>query len=259
MKRSLLLFLLAVCAASCGSDRGPITPPGPPPVIEPPPPPPPPPPDPPTLAVETILAFGDSLTHGPDPAESGLTVSNIHDHGTLGESISYPFKLHAMLVNTYTGQTETIKVFNAGQGGEAVSSSKAKERMLAELARFRPEVLLLMHGANDLLREVPIQRIVDHMEELIQLAHAGGVKRVFLASLPPQVETIASEEVPEYNKELRKMSASAGATFVDVFANIETQTMMEEDGLHLREIGNQKIAELFYEALKAAFHREPGS
>jgi lysophospholipase L1-like esterase len=250
-------LLLALLVAGCGGDRKPFVPTQPNPTPTPTPDPTPT-PVPPTFAVTRIMAFGDSLTEGDPPEPGQIFARPAHDPSTPGGAKSYPYKLQAILTSTYTGHT--IRVFNLGRGGEQVTNSSAKERLLAALAAYQPEVLLLMHGTNDLLSDYPQNAIVHAVEELIELTPSRGVQRVFLASLPPQVPTekaTASQQVPIYNERLRTLASATGATFVDIYPHIE-RSMIEDDGLHLRESGNQKIAELFYAALRPPYHREPG-
>lgn len=220
----------------------------------------PPPVRPPTLAVTKIMAFGDSLTEGESRGQ--LLVPTTHDHGTAGVATSYPAKLLATLTSTYTGQVAEIRVFNAGVGGERVIGSQAKDRLITELARYEPEVLLLLHGVNNVnTAEDSLSAIVEAIEELIEVAHQRrpGI-RVVLASLPPQIPTTKAtggSRVTAFNQQLPAVAAEEGADFVDVFSNINTQTMLMPDGLHLNEAGNVKLAELFYAKIRERFHREP--
>lgn len=217
---------------------------------------------PPTLAVTKIMAFGDSLTEGESRGQ--LLVPTTHDHGTAGVSTSYPAKLLATLTSTYTDQAAVLKVLNAGVGGEKAVGSQAKDRLIAELALYQPEVLLLLHGVNNV--NAPgdsIGTIVEAIEELIEVAHQRrpGI-RVILANLPPQIPTAKATggaRITAFNQQLPAVAAEEGADFVDVFSNIDTQTMLMPDGLHLNEAGNVKLAALFYAKIKERFHREPAS
>ena len=79
--------------------------------------------------------------------------------------------------------------------------------------------------------------------------------------LPPQIPSAKATggiRVIQFNNQLPAVAAEEGATFVDIFSNMNPQTMLMADGLHLNEAGNQKVAELFYAAIKTRYHREPG-
>lgn len=253
----VVLIAAAAWAAACGGpDQRIITPTGPP-VVNPPGGGNPPVVIPPTLSVTKIMAFGDSLTEGESLGQ--LFAPTLHDHGSAGLATSYPFKLKTILTTTYTGQAQIIQVFNAGVGGEKVVGSQAKDRLIAELTTYQPQVLLLLHGVNNVNSTDPIVTIVEAIEELIELAHGRGV-HVMLGNLPPQIPTAKAtggSRIGQFNSQLPAVAAEEGATFVDVFSNFPT-SMLLPDGLHITEAGNQKLAELFYAAIRARYHREPG-
>ena len=256
-RRSIaFLVLAALVTASCGGGgsrnipTGPGTDPppntggnNPPPVEQPVP----------TLAVTKIMAFGDSLTEG---ESLGQLLVPTADPSTPGVPTSYPAKLSATLTGIYKNQT--IRVFNAGRGGEFAIGS-AKDRLIAMLNTYQPEVLLLFHGVNNVNAVDPIITIVEAVEEMVEIAHARGI-HVMLGNLPPQIPTpkaTGGARISQYNAWMPLVASEEGATFVDLFSNINASTMLMPDGLHLNEAGNVKIAELFYAALKAKYHREP--
>ena len=244
----------AVCAAACGGGERkvptqPIVQPpvivNPPVVVVPP-----------TLTVTKVMAFGDSLTEGESLGQ--LFAPSMHNHGSAGVATSYPFKLKTILTSTYTGQADQIQVFNAGVGGEKVVGSQAKDRLLIALNTYQPQVLLLLHGVNNVNGPEPLGSIVEAIEELIELAHGRGV-HVILGNLPPQVpsaKATGGARIGQFNSQLPAVASEEGATFVDIFSNFSTSLLMP-DGLHITEAGNQKLAELFYAAIKARYHREP--
>ena len=253
-----LLFTLTWSAAACGSS--PTAPPPPPPVDEEPPPPPPPPDPVPTFAITKILAFGDSLTEG---ESKGQLFQGLTDHSLPGIATSYPFKLQALLASVYTDQT--FKVFNGGVGGERADRSATRERLMQEMRDYKPQVVLIMHGANDLIGAIiddtDIGPAVNGVEELVELARAQKLP-VFLGSLPPEKDTSKAKGfalVDEFNEALVDVAKEEGATFVDIHKVVNRNTMLMPDGLHPNETGNQKIAEAFYAALKAKYHREPAT
>lgn len=218
----------------------------------------PPPVEPPTLDVVRILAFGDSLTEG---ESLGQPLRGLHDHGTPGIPSSYPFKLHTGLTAIYTKQT--IQVFNGGKGGERADGSGARDRLIQEIATYQPQVILLLHGVNDLIAgyETPsstVTRAAGALEELIEVSHARNVP-VIVGNLPIELDTPKAkgfELVVPFNNALRDVALEEGATLVDLYSVI-TPDMLMPDGLHITETGNQKMADAFYAALKARYHRAP--
>lgn len=213
---------------------------------------------PPTLTVTKIMAFGDSLTEGESLGQ--LLVPTSHDPGTPGVSTSYPAKLHATLLSTYTSQTADIKVFNAGRGGEFAIGS-AKDRLIQMLNTYQPQVLLLLHGVNNVNATEaasPMLQIVEAIEEMIEIARARNID-VFVGNLPPQKPTTKATggaRIAQFNALLPAVASEEGATLVDLHSGV-TLDMLMPDGLHLNEAGNIKLAELFYAAIKSRYHREP--
>lgn len=255
--RSLpFVALLALAVVSCGGSGTRNIPTGPtqppvvvPPVVDPPV------VKPPTLTITKIMAFGDSLTEGESLGQ--LLVPTSHNPNTPGVSTSYPAKLQATLTATYTGQTD-IQVFNRGLGGEFAIGS-AKDRLISSLDLQKPDVLLLIHGVNNVNAADPILTIVEALEEMIEIAYARGVKHVFLGNLPPQRPTTKATggaRIAEFNSWLPSLASEEGATLINLNANV-TLDMLMPDGLHITEAGNVKIAELFYAAIKAKYHQDP--
>ena len=221
----------------------------------------PPPVVPPTLDVVRILAFGDSLTEG---ESLGQLLQGLHDHGTPGIATSYPFKLQTGLTAIYTNQT--IRVFNGGKGGERADGSAARDRLIQEIDAYQPQVILLLHGVNDLIAGIAngdshsatVTRAAGALEELIEVAHARGI-HVIVGNLPIELDTPKArgfELVVPFNTALRDVALEEGATLVDLYSVI-TVDMLMPDGLHITEAGNQKMADTFYAALKARYHRDP--
>lgn len=250
-------FLLVLFAAACGSSAPP-TAPGPvvvPPVDSSPTPPVPAPPPPPTLGITRILAFGDSMTEGTtSPTFTPFTL-------TAGRPESYPFKLRALLNSRYTAQS--IDVYNAGSAGEDAGGSIARDRLTGAMSESKPQLLLLMEGAND-LNKVPLDStnvtlIVGAMEDMVRNATGRGVT-VMLATIPPQrVGGKGSPRLVEkYNNELKVMAGKKGAILVDVNAMLPL-SMIGQDGLHPTEAGYQKLAEIWQDAIKVRYETAPPS
>lgn len=209
----------------------------------------------PQIAVTKFVAFGDSLTEGTiSPDTITLAVSKPE---------SYPYQLQLTLAARYLDQT--IEVVNEGCGGEfTVGGSTFCDGGVARLPdvldREHPQVLLLMHGANDLRRPSrSISNIVGAMETMVgQAQRAGAV--VLVASLPPQnpegSRGDAAPRLPEYARELKRMAEDEGAGFVDLFNLLGTwEGLVGADGLHPTPAGYQKIAQLWADAIEARFEK----
>lgn len=166
-----------------------------------------------------ILAFGDSLTSG-----SGAAADE-----------SYPAVLARL-----TGR----RVINAGVPGEV--SADGLKRLPALLDEHRPQLLILYHGGNDLLRRSNEQTLEQNLRAMAQLARARGVavalvgvpKPSLLLSVPPLYERIASDLRLPY--------------LGDALADIERDPRLKADPIHPNAEGYRLVAQRIHELLKRA-------
>lgn len=254
-RRTFLIGIgAAVAAAACGGS--PIQPGGggnpPPPGPTPTPTPPPPPPNPPTLGLTRILCFGDSMTAG--TVSTALTFSALD----AGLAQSYPYKLQTMVATRYTAQT--ISVFNAGIAGKRATQDRDDGRLGRMLSEAKPELLILMEGANDLNNIVGsvnegIAAAAGAMEDMVREAQGRGVQ-VMVATIPEQragqPNTQNAALVPRYNNDLRTMAQKKGAILVDLSAMFPL-SLIGRDGLHPTEAGYEKFAEIFLDAIRQRY------
>jgi lysophospholipase L1-like esterase len=251
--RHLLAGLcIVVFATACGSTPPPT---GPGPIVTPPPAPiplpqPPPPTPAPTLAITRILSFGDSLTAGTtSPTFTPFALS-------AGLPQSYPFKLQALAGSRYS--TQALEISNGGVAGEQATWSTTHPRLARLMSEARPELLILMEGANDLNNIPPdstnVSPVVAAMEDMVKDARGRGVQ-VMVATIPPQRpggKGNAGALLAKYNNELKLMASKKDAMLVDINALVPL-SMIGQDGLHPTEAGYQLIAEIFLDAIKARY------
>jgi lysophospholipase L1-like esterase len=112
-----------------------------------------------------ILAFGDSLTFG-----TGATPRE-----------SYPAVLERLVGR---------RVVNEGVPAEI--SGEGLERLPEVLKREKPALLILCHGANDLLRFLDKRQIAANLRAMIRLAREKGAAVVLIA-VPTLGITLSSE------------------------------------------------------------------
>jgi lysophospholipase L1-like esterase len=241
-----VLGLVAIrCAASPTAPKE--TPPVPFPQQQPPPPPPPPPPPVPRLRVTRLLAFGDSLTEG----EATPALWGLRTPFAAGVSKSYPFKLQALVSERYTEQT--IEVWNGGLGGDR--ATEARPRLIGLLDQFKPNVMILMIGVNDLNSGVSASRTIDAIADLVREATGRGAE-VLLSTLPPQdprgFRGGNAAAIPPFNADLKARAPGMNALIVDVFPLISLN-MMAPDGLHLLQSANQTLAEAYFARIKERY------
>lgn len=101
-----------------------------------------------------ILAFGGSLIYG---------------KGVLPEE-SFPARLQAE-----TGRL----VINGGQPGEI--SADGVKRLPIWLDEHEPDLLVLCHGANDLLRSLSEDKVEENIRTMVKLARDRGIEVILIA------------------------------------------------------------------------------
>ena len=137
---------------------------------------------------------------------------------------------------------------------------KARNFFQVGVLGTQPQVLLLQEGANDMTAaRPPIEAIVNDFRAMIRDARGRGV-RVFLGTLLPQREGACRaydycdgvNDVVPTNARLRTMAEVEGAVLVDLYQGSEGQTgtLLGIDGLHPNEGGYQKMAEMFFDAIR---------
>ena len=192
-----------------------------------------------------ILAFGDSLTFGTGAA--------------LGES--YPAILERLVGR---------RVVNEGVPGEITGEGLA--RLPEVLKREKPALLILCHGANDLLRGLNKRQAAANLRAMIRLAREKGAAAVLIAVPSPGIalspEHLYLEIVTEKGATVRIAVPSLGITLSPEPFYREIATEMElpleenalttilsngtllSDPIHPNAAGYRRLAESIASLLK---------
>jgi len=165
----------------------------------------------PALATDaTILAFGDSLTYG-----TGTSKNN-----------AYPAVLERLLDR---------RVINAGKPGEI--SSEGLVRLPGLIERHRPDLIIICHGGNDILRKLDLSKTRNNIQQMIDLAKKNnslivllGVPQfgLFLNTAPLYRELAEKNNIPISN---------------DILGDIIGNNSLKSDHIHPNNKGYQILAE----------------
>ena len=202
-----------------------------------------------------FMAFGDSMTAGEVtvPASSaGLTSGK----QVVVPAAAYPTVLQRLLQTRYSFQADTLFVSNQGLGGER--AAQARTRYYAAMDMVRPDVLLLLHGHNDIPGGLDgfASAAASEVRMMVFDAQRRGV-RVFLATplpgRPGGNRTIDPFLVVDYANRMRDVAAREGAVLVDLYNLLlpDVNRYIGVDGLHPNEAGYARIAELWFDAIRA--------
>ena len=164
-----------------------------------------------------ILAFGDSLTRGNGVAEAD----------------SYPAVLQRL-----SGR----RVINAGVSGEL--SAQGLQRLPALLQRYRPSLLVLCHGGNDMLQRKDINRMAENVRRMIRLAQARHIPVLLLGVPRPGLLLSAASVYGE-------VAESTGVLYLaDLVPEILRDRSLKSDTVHPNGNGYRRMAETVYAALQ---------
>jgi len=164
-----------------------------------------------------ILAFGDSLTHG----------------NGAKENESYPAVLQELT---------TRIVINAGISGE--ESTPGLKRLPGILEKYKPQLLILCHGANDILRKKNMDKMESNIRQMIQLAQDKDIP-VVLLGIPKFSLILSSHDV------YKRIFESTGIIFIeDLIPDILSDNSLKSDMIHPNKEGYRLMAETIYSILQ---------
>lgn len=168
---------------------------------------------------EVIVAFGDSLTYGTGAAESE----------------SYPAVL-AQLIGR--------KVVRSGVPGEVTAQGLARLPQVIE--EYRPALVIVCLGGNDMLRRVDEAHVRKNLREIIRTIRERGIGVVLVGV--PKPALIAS--APAFYGELAKEFGIPyeGKVVTEVMYQLE----LKADPIHPNAKGYRHMAEAIAQLLKQA-------
>jgi len=157
-----------------------------------------------------ILAFGDSLTSG----------RGAH------KKQAYPARLQSLISRT---------VINAGVSGEI--SLSGLRRLPNLLKQYQPDLIIICHGGNDILRQLNLQLTRNHIQQMIDLSQSHGAQVVlvgvpefglFLSSAAFYAELAEENRVPIENSVLSDVLKKAAYKSDQIHPNADGYAVIAE-------------------------------
>jgi len=167
----------------------------------------------------SIVAFGDSLTHGTG----------------AGGGQPYPAVLSELL---------GIPVVNAGVPGE--TTSEGLKRLPQVLAEHQPQLVILCEGGNDFLRRQSQKRLFDNLAEMITLIRDSGANVILVGV--PQLGLLVDTH-PDY---LRLAEAVKVPYEGEIVADLLTDRNLKSDTIHPNATGYRLMAEAIHAVIVEA-------
>jgi len=168
---------------------------------------------------DVIVAFGDSLTHG-----TGASADT-----------AYPAVLAAL-----TGRT----VINAGVPGDTTSSGL--QRLPEVLDEYKPRLVLLCLGGNDMLRKQPEAATENNLRLLVQTIRASGAEVVLIGVPEPKLFGGAPDFYSQVAEDMQLPLED------DVFNEVLKDNRLKSDPIHANAAGYRVVAERLAEFLREA-------
>jgi len=166
----------------------------------------------------TIVAFGDSLTYG-----SGVKPEN-----------SYPHVLASLT---------SLKVVNAGVPGE--TSAQGLKRLPEILDQYQPQLIILCHGGNDLLRKLDKAQLANNLASMIQLSRDRGIDVIMLGV--PEPKLLFMESAPLYQELAEKQNLPINTS---VIPSIVSDNSLKSDNVHPNARGYKMMADAVYQLMQ---------
>ncbi|WP_018872240.1 GDSL-type esterase/lipase family protein [Thioalkalivibrio sp. ALJ16] len=170
----------------------------------------------------TVLAFGDSVTHGTG----------------AGTDEDYPARLAAI-----TGWT----IVNDGVPGDRASS--ARERLAPSLREHEPDLVLIWLGGNDFLRQHDPAAVREDLRVLVQTARDHGAQPLLLGV--PRASALGAatgrlRDDPIY----RELAREEQVPLIEgVLSGVLSESDLRADPVHPNARGYRRIATEIAEAL----------
>lgn len=170
---------------------------------------------------DVIVAFGDSLTHGTGASET----------------TAYPAVLASL-----TGRT----VINAGVPGDTTTSGL--QRLPEVLDKYKPRLVLLCLGGNDMLRRLPAANTENNLRLLVQTIRASGANVVLIGVPEPRLFGGAPDFYTRIADEMKLPLER------EIFNDVLKDNRLKADPIHANAAGYRQVAERL-----AAFLKEAGA
>lgn len=196
----------------------------------------------------SILAYGDSITAGlKRDADRNIWGITSPPQGARVGGYEPPLETK-ISQNT----NHTAYVYNWGKHGELTQDGV--NRIDGVLASRSAQFLLLMEGANDITRGVSPGTVKFNLGVMIDKVRAQGVEPV-LATITPQ----SGNDVTGWNSQIVALAAGKGVLLADQYSAINSNFGLfnSGDGLHINDIGDEKMADTWLVTLGNSLPDDP--
>ncbi|ODU34490.1 MAG: arylesterase [Thiobacillus sp. SCN 63-374] len=168
---------------------------------------------------DVIVAFGDSLTHGTGASDD----------------TAYPAVLAAL-----TGRS----VINAGVPGDTTDTGL--QRLPSVLDEYKPRLVLLCLGGNDMLRKQPEAATENNLRLLVRTIRASGAEVVLIGVPEPKLFGGAPDFYARVARDMKLPLED------EAFNEVLKDNRLKSDPIHANAEGYRVVAERLAEFLREA-------
>jgi len=172
-----------------------------------------------------VLAFGDSITYG----------------YRVDSEQNYPSQL-SVLLNT--------EVINAGVNGE--TTGEGLKRLPSLLEKYKPQILVICHGGNDIIRRRSLTKAKENIISMIKLARAKNIHVVLVGV--PTVEILTLSTAQMYHEIADELNVPLDDTSLE---NILGDSYLKIDQVHPNAEGYKILANSIAELITTTYSPLP--
>jgi lysophospholipase L1-like esterase len=201
-----------------------------------------------TFADPPLIPPSPTPTPNLTPEPTPKPVARKYSFVTLGDSLTawptsgpWPNRLNAEDANL-------ALVNNAGVPGNTTADMLA--RLDKDVFAYKPDVLFILGGTNDLGRNVSEATIIANLKTIILAARAKGI-RIFLVLVPPDSYTNMAAAIDSLNVAITHLANIYTIVAIDIHTPLSQdngtfQPRYTSDGLHFTDLGAQTVANAIF-------------
>ena len=216
--------------------------------------------------VQKMVEFGEKL--GVRTAQSNIRLMPLGDSITAGFQSTTGNGYRLELWNDLANEGHTVLKFvgsqdsgtmadpaNEGHSGDVISDLENPAIGTADPAAYRPNIVTLMIGTNDMGRDVDPAGAPERLKSLInQVLAAAPDATVVVASLVPSGDAATEARVQTYNAAVPGVVDSLAAAGEHVlYVNMDDVTTADlKDGIHPNDTGYNIVGDVFNDGVEEA-------
>jgi lysophospholipase L1-like esterase len=139
------------------------------------------------------------------------------------------------------------------------TTAQMVDRFSRDVLRYRPDLLFVMGGTNDVGARWPAAATVANLRAIVRAAKSRGIE-VVLMTMPPNNGCTKSQlaAMRRANAGLKAMAGQEGIRVIDVYTALANaagrlpNSLVARDRLHLSLVGERAIAQLVYRTMYPA-------